>query len=113
LVSGFLGWWGIPWGPVYTIQALFVNGKGGSQPSPQNAAILRVLGYQLYQRGRLVEAFKALRESLKLEPNVEASQLFDYVRQQQSVTAERPWGSMSTRVKLAAPSLAVAALFSY
>ena len=24
-----LGWWGIPWGPVYTIQALWKNFSGG------------------------------------------------------------------------------------
>jgi hypothetical protein len=43
-----LGWWGIPWGPIYTIQALWVNFSGGrdvtsevvasasaSQPIPQ------------------------------------------------------------------------------
>ena len=29
LVSFFLGWWGIPWGPIYTIQALWVNFNGG------------------------------------------------------------------------------------
>jgi curved DNA-binding protein CbpA len=73
ILSGLLGWWGIPWGPIYTIQALFVNGKGGSQPRSQNAAILRAVGYQLYQQGRLPEAFLALEESLRLEPNVELS----------------------------------------
>jgi hypothetical protein len=29
LLSLFLGWWGIPWGPIYTIQALWVNCQGG------------------------------------------------------------------------------------
>lgn len=24
-----LGWWGIPWGPIYTIQSLWVNLQGG------------------------------------------------------------------------------------
>jgi hypothetical protein len=26
-----LGWWGIPWGPIYTIQSLVNNLKGGNQ----------------------------------------------------------------------------------
>jgi tetrahydromethanopterin S-methyltransferase subunit E len=29
LLSFFLGWWGIPWGPIYTIQALWINFNGG------------------------------------------------------------------------------------
>jgi hypothetical protein len=24
-----LGWWGVPWGPVYTVQSLFRNARGG------------------------------------------------------------------------------------
>ena len=28
-VSLLLGWWGLPWGPVYTVQALWTNLKGG------------------------------------------------------------------------------------
>jgi hypothetical protein len=23
------GWWGIPWGPIFTVQSLVVNFKGG------------------------------------------------------------------------------------
>ena len=29
LTSLFLGWWGIPWGPVYTFGSLYHNLKGG------------------------------------------------------------------------------------
>lgn len=29
LLSLVLGWWGIPWGPIYTIQSLWVNLSGG------------------------------------------------------------------------------------
>jgi hypothetical protein len=29
LLSAVLGWWGIPWGPIYTIGALVTNLKGG------------------------------------------------------------------------------------
>lgn len=29
LVSLLLGWWGIPWGPIYTIGAIFTNLRGG------------------------------------------------------------------------------------
>lgn len=28
-ITLFLGWWGIPWGPIYSIQSIFKNLKGG------------------------------------------------------------------------------------
>ena len=29
LLSLVMGWWGIPWGPIYTIQGLWINFSGG------------------------------------------------------------------------------------
>jgi len=29
LISLFLGWWGIPWGPIYTIGSIATNCSGG------------------------------------------------------------------------------------
>jgi hypothetical protein len=29
LLALLLGWWGIPWGPIYTIQSVWVNFQGG------------------------------------------------------------------------------------
>jgi len=29
LISLLLGWWGVPWGPIYTIQSLITNSCGG------------------------------------------------------------------------------------
>lgn len=29
LISFFFGWWGIPWGPIYTIGSIFNNLSGG------------------------------------------------------------------------------------
>lgn len=31
IVTLLLGWWGIPWGPVYTIQTLYQNLRGGQK----------------------------------------------------------------------------------
>ena len=28
-VSLVFGWWGIPWGPIYTIQSVYINLSGG------------------------------------------------------------------------------------
>ena len=40
LLTLLAGWWGIPWGPIYTIQSLVVNLKGGKDVTASLAAQL-------------------------------------------------------------------------
>ncbi|MBN1954178.1 MAG: hypothetical protein JW900_03910 [Anaerolineae bacterium] len=40
LLSLVLGWWGIPWGPIYTIQSLVVNFQGGKDVTGQVLATI-------------------------------------------------------------------------
>ena len=40
LLSLVMGWWGIPWGPIYTVQALIVNFGGGRDVTAQMLAAL-------------------------------------------------------------------------
>jgi hypothetical protein len=35
LISMGLGWWGLPWGPIYTVGTLFTNMKGGRDITPE------------------------------------------------------------------------------
>jgi hypothetical protein len=35
LISLFFGWWGIPWGPIYTIGSFITNFKGGKDITQQ------------------------------------------------------------------------------
>jgi len=35
LLSFVLGWWGIPWGPIYTIQGIWINFSGGKDVTTQ------------------------------------------------------------------------------
>ena len=38
LLTFVLGWWGIPWGPIYTIQSLWVNLRGGKDVTAEIVA---------------------------------------------------------------------------
>ncbi|RUS47437.1 hypothetical protein [Cohnella sp. AR92] len=38
LLSAVLGWWGIPWGPIYTIGALVSNLRGGKDVTKEVVA---------------------------------------------------------------------------
>jgi len=44
LLSLLLGWWGIPWGPIYTIQSLAVNLAGGNDVTKEVVASMAPLG---------------------------------------------------------------------
>ena len=41
LISLLLGWWGIPWGIIYTIQSLVTNFQGGRDMTEQVMSALR------------------------------------------------------------------------
>ena len=40
LISLLLGWWGIPWGPIYTIDSLITNLSGGKDVTQEVVALL-------------------------------------------------------------------------
>jgi hypothetical protein len=50
--SWLLGWWGFPWGPIYTAQALIGNMFGGTEPPLDNAKMLGYQAYYFYRTGR-------------------------------------------------------------
>lgn len=38
LISFVFGWWGIPWGPIYTVQSIWTNSRGGRDVTRQMVA---------------------------------------------------------------------------
>ena len=44
LVSLMAGWWGIPWGPIYTIQSVYNNSRGGRDVTQAVVNSLRAQG---------------------------------------------------------------------
>ncbi len=39
LLTVLLGWWGIPWGPIYSIQSLILNLSGGKDVTGQLVSV--------------------------------------------------------------------------
>jgi hypothetical protein len=74
LQNFFMGWWGIPFGVLWTLRALWHNSLGGQQPQENNALFLAGLGYEFHRKGNLKAAASALKASLqfKKDPRVEA-----------------------------------------
>ncbi len=44
LISFFLGWWGFPWGPIYTVGSLFTNLSGGKDITEDVLQAIKVEG---------------------------------------------------------------------
>jgi hypothetical protein len=40
LLSLLVGWWGIPWGPIYTVQSIWINLGGGKDVTKAVMAVL-------------------------------------------------------------------------
>ena len=65
-ITWFFGWWGFPWGPLYSIPALFRNLLGGEQPIEQNANILAYQAAYFYALGKFDLARSIASEALIL-----------------------------------------------
>jgi curved DNA-binding protein CbpA len=69
LISLFLGWWGFPWGFIYTLECLFMpNGKIPEQP---NSQLLKILGMYLFSIGDIFGAKSALEQSYAINKDEE------------------------------------------
>jgi len=132
LKTWLLGWWGIPWGPIYSVQAIFSNLFGGEMPPLKN---FRILGWQaIYfaQIGRLNLAYAVAESALRFAQKIPEQERLNDARTSREIRAlaqllaspgiddrppEDPWGcrSMAFRVQagavLAAAALIVAGVF--
>jgi hypothetical protein len=64
-VTWLLGWWGIPWGPIFSVRALIGNLVGGEKPPLVNARILTYQAIALGVRGQENIAIGIAREGIK------------------------------------------------
>lgn len=60
LTSCFAGWWGFPWGPIYSIASLAVNAKGGEDVT---ADVLRSLIQQAEAQAQAQEKIQSIQIS--------------------------------------------------
>ncbi|MGA2896143.1 MAG: hypothetical protein ABSE27_00905 [Acidobacteriaceae bacterium] len=104
-VTGIVGWWGVPWGPIYTVQALYHNALGGKQDRAQNAALLRLVAYQLYQKGEIKQSLETIVSSLKLEQDKATE---DFANSLRAMCPQSPATPRDTfRLLTALPSIAI------
>jgi len=79
-LTWLLGWWGVPWGPYWTVKALWRNMLGGERPDDANAALLRQLTLHFITTGSPVLARAALEQGLRLVRKPELRQKLQKLR---------------------------------
>ena len=74
ILTLILGWWGIPFGPIFSLGALFTSSEGVVD-AKLNAEYLRYLCGYFINRGDMLEAKKAIQASLNLhhDPEIAAT----------------------------------------
>ncbi len=75
-----LGWWGVPWGPFWTIKALWCNLLGGDKPADVNASLLRQQALYFWATGKPVLARAALDQALRLVQRPELRRKLEKMR---------------------------------
>lgn len=109
-ISLLLGWWGIPWGPIWTAGAIIENSLTSIQEKERNAQLLRALGYQLFMQGRHIESGQALSASLKRQFDQPTSDFLEVVSKMIPCRVAEPPRWRRWLVALPAASVAIFAL---
>lgn len=66
LFTWALGWWGIPFGPIFALHALLINMFGGKRPADVNARILAHQAWYFAASGRMDIAQAIAKQALRL-----------------------------------------------
>ena len=77
-ITWIFGWWGFPWGPIYSLHAIFTNMFGGKQPKNINARlaayqawVFAVLGKTDIARGIALDALAVAKKIRTADEGVE------------------------------------------
>lgn len=80
-ITWLLGWWGIPWGPILTIGALYRNLLNGTQPADANGEILGRQALYFWENGKPDLAAATLDQGLRLKIDATLRERLSELRQ--------------------------------
>jgi hypothetical protein len=83
LISTFFGWWGVPWGPIWTIASIYRNAMGGRCSRDVNDKLLWYNALAFLSKGKLAISYalaKQVRTARDTEIALNAAKLMDHLR---------------------------------
>lgn len=75
VITWLLGWWGFPWGPIYSLHAIFVNLLGGQRPNNINARLAAHQAWVFASLGKLDLARAIALDALDLARKIKPEQV--------------------------------------
>jgi hypothetical protein len=100
LVSALFGWWGLPWGPIWTISSIFTNAGGGRHSQEIDEKLTWYNALAFLSRGKLAISYALAQQSRKArnaEIAAAADKLIDHLRAagvpSTSPSLKNPWTS--------------------
>jgi len=88
LLTVLFGWWGLPFGPIYSLQSLYSVAIGGWRDWAANAALKRKMAIAYRQRGELNEALTCMEGAAYFAQNIDEGLAHD-LRQLHAQGAKR------------------------
>ena len=98
------GWWGFPFGILWSFLFLGKNSLGGHQAVENNAVLLATVGRNLIDAGDFIEAEKALLASLRLKESEYAEELLKIAKSNAGYD-KNGLGAMEKLLKMQGPPL--------
>lgn len=80
-ITWLLGWWGFPWGPIWTVGALYRNLLNGTQPADVNGQILGRQALYFWDKGKLDLAAATVDQALRLRLDATLRERLSELRQ--------------------------------
>src|SRR6266849_3218745 len=68
-ISSIGGWWGFPWGPIWTIGSIFKNASGGKNSSAVEERLIWYNALAFLSKGKLAISYALAQQSRKAEDN--------------------------------------------
>lgn len=65
LISAIFGWWGFPWGPIWTISSIFTNARGGRHSAEIDEKLTWYNALAFLSRGKLAISYALAQQSRK------------------------------------------------
>jgi hypothetical protein len=100
LVSAIFGWWGFPWGPIYTISSIFTNAGGGRHSREIDEKLTWYNALAFLSRGKLAISYALAQQSRKArnaEIAADADRLVNHLRAAgvptTSPSLKNPWSN--------------------
>jgi DnaJ domain len=98
-VSAVVGWWGFPWGPIWTIGSIFNNASGGKNSSAVEEKLIWYNALAFLSKGKLAISYALAQQSRRAEDSqiaISALKLIEYLQAAgvpaTSRALKNPWG---------------------